>query len=48
MTDTLKEWKGLNGIGACRTTVEENGIVTSSVSYVIFSDPEMTAGKYGK
>lgn len=48
MTDALKEWKGLNGIGACRSTVEENGSVTSSVSYAIFSDPEMTAEKYGK
>ena len=48
MTDALKEWKGLNGIGACRLTVEENGTVSSSVSYAIFSDPEMTAKKYGK
>ena len=48
MTDALKEWKGLNGIGACRSTVEENGSVTSSVSYAIFSDPEMTAEKYGR
>lgn len=48
MADALKEWKGLSGIGACRSTVEENGSVTSSVSYAIFSDPEMTAEKYGK
>ena len=48
MTDALKDWICLHGIGVCRSTVEENGSVTSSVSYAIFSDPEMTAEKYGK
>jgi len=48
MTDALKRWKGLNGIGACRSMVEVNGSVSSSVSYAIFSDPEMTTEKYGK
>lgn len=48
MTDALKDWTGLQGIGACRSTVEENGSVTSSVSYAIFSDPRMTAEKYGR
>lgn len=48
MMDALKDWACLHGIGACRSTVEENGSVTSSVSYAIFSDPEMTAEKYGK
>jgi len=48
MTDASKEWKGLSGIGACRSTVEENGSVSANISYAIFSDPEMTAGKYGK
>lgn len=48
MTDALKEWKGLHGIGACRSTVEENDSVTNSISYTIFSDPAMTAEKYGK
>lgn len=48
MTDALKEWKGLSGIGACRSTVEENGSITTNTSYAIFSDPGMTAEKYGK
>ncbi len=48
MADALKEWKGLNGIAACRTTVEENGCVTTGTSYAIFSDPDMTAEKYGQ
>lgn len=48
MADALKEWKGLSGIGACRSTVEENGCVTTSISYAIFSDPNMTAEKYGQ
>lgn len=46
MADALKEWEGLSGIGACRSTVEENRITTVSVSYAIFSDPGMTAGNY--
>ncbi len=48
MVDAQKDWKGLNGIGACRSKVEENGCVTTSTTYAIFSDPEMTAEKYGK
>lgn len=48
MTDALKEWKGLGGIGACQATVEENGSITTNISYAIFSDPAMTAEKYGK
>ena len=48
MADALKDWAGLHGIGACRSTVEEDGSVTSCVSYAIFSDPEMTAEKYGE
>ncbi len=48
MKDASKEWDGLKGIGACRSTVEENGTTTTSTSYAIFSDPEMTAEKYGK
>lgn len=48
MADARKEWKGLSGIGACRSTVEADGSVTSTISYAIFSSPEMTAEKYGK
>lgn len=48
MADALKEWEGLKGIGACRSTVEENGCVTTGISYAIFSDPNMTAEKYGQ
>ena len=48
MTEALDEWEGQSGIGACRSTVEENGHVTTCVSYVIFSDPDMTAEKYGR
>lgn len=48
MADALKEWKGLSGIGACRSTTEAEGSVASTVSYAIFSSPEMTAKKYGK
>ncbi|MDE7415579.1 MAG: hypothetical protein K2N44_04560 [Lachnospiraceae bacterium] len=47
MADALKEWKGLNGIAACRTTVEENDSVTTGTSYAIFSGSDMTAEKCG-
>lgn len=48
MTDALKEWKGSSGIGACRSTVEENGAITTNTSYAISSDSGMTAEEYGK
>ena len=48
MVDARKGWKGLSGIGACRSTVEENGIVTTSTGHAIFSDPGMTAETYGQ
>lgn len=48
MTDARKEWPGLKGIGACRSTVEEGGAKTISISYSIFSDPNLTAEKYGQ
>ena len=42
------DWNKLNGIGACRATVEQNGERHESISYAIFSDPTMNAEKYGK
>jgi len=48
MADARREWKNLGGIGACRSTVEENDSITTNTSYAIFSGPEMTAEKYGK
>ena len=31
------EWKGLDGIGACRSTVTEKGETTTAISYSIYS-----------
>lgn len=41
-------WKGLNGIGACISTVTEKGASTTAVSYSIYSRPGMGAEEYGK
>lgn len=41
-------WKGLNGIGACISTVTEKGVTTTAVSYSIYSCPGMGAEEYGK
>jgi len=48
MQDAKKVWKDLNGIGACRSIVEENGKKSSSVSYSIFSEGSLSAKEYGK
>ena len=41
-------WKGLSGMGACVTTVTENGKTTTALSYSIYSQEEMKAEEYGK
>jgi predicted transposase YbfD/YdcC len=41
-------WKGLNGIGACVSTVEEKGNTTTAISYSIYSRAGMQAEEYGK
>ena len=47
LCDLHPEWVGLQGIGACRATVEENGETTTSIRYAIYST-DMTAEEYGK
>ena len=42
------EWKGLNGTGACISTVTEKGETTTAISYSIYSRSEMSAEEYGK
>lgn len=42
------EWMGLNGIGACISTVTEKGETTTAISYSIYSQPGMGAEEYGK
>ena len=41
-------WKGLNGIGACISTVTERKVTTTAVSYSIYSRAGMKAEEYGK
>ena len=48
LKERYPEWKGLNGIGACRSTVTENGETTTSISYSIYSLEGMGAEEYGK
>lgn len=48
MRKNHKEWKGLNGIGACVSTVTYKGETTTAVSYSIYSRREMGAEEYGK
>lgn len=48
MTDARKEWPGLKGIGACRPAIEEGGVTITNISCFIFSDPNLTAEKYGQ
>ena len=47
LAERQPEWVGLRGIGACMATVEENGSTSTSVSYSIFSLPNITAEEYG-
>lgn len=42
------EWEGMEGTGACISTVTEKGKTTISVSYSIYSMREMTAKDYGE
>ena len=42
------EWEGIEGIGACISTVTEKGKTTISTSYSIYSKGEMTAKDYGE
>lgn len=42
------EWEGMEGTGACISTVTEKGKTTISVSYSIYSIREMTAKDYGE
>ena len=42
------EWKGLNGIGACRASVTEKGRTSVTISYSIYSRKGMGAEEYGK
>lgn len=42
------DWKGLNGIGACVSTVTEKGRTTTAISYSIYSQIGMGAEEYGK
>ena len=41
-------WKGLEGIGACISTVIEHGETTTSISYSIYSREGMGVKEYGK
>ena len=41
-------WKGLEGIGACISTVTEHGETTTAISYSIYSREGMGAKEYGK
>lgn len=41
-------WKGLNGIGACISTITERGVTTTAVSYSIYSQKGLGAKAYGK
>lgn len=41
-------WTGLKGIGACISTVTENGETTKTISYSIYSREGMDAGEYGR
>ncbi len=40
-------WKGLEGIGACISTVTEHGETTTAISYAIYSREGMGAKEYG-
>lgn len=42
------EWEGMEGTGACISTVTEKGKTTISVSYSIYSMREITAKDYGE
>lgn len=41
-------WKGLRGIGACVSTITERGVVTTAVSYSIYSQEGLKAKEYGE
>lgn len=41
-------WKGLNGIGACVSTITERGVTTTAVSYSIYSQEGLKAKEYGE
>lgn len=41
-------WKGLNGIGACISTITERGVTTTAVSYSIYSQEGLEAKAYGR
>lgn len=41
-------WKGLNGIGACVSTITERGVTTTAVSYSIYSQEDLKAKEYGE
>lgn len=47
LKDRVKNWENLNGIGACKTTVEEDGEKRISLHYSIFSNTKMNAKEYG-
>lgn len=41
-------WTGIKGIGACISTVSENGKTTRAISYSIYSREGMDAAEYGR
>jgi len=48
LKENHQEWKGLNGTGACISTVTEKGETTTAISYSIYSRSGMSAEEYGK
>ena len=48
LKETHKGWKGLNGIGACVSTIIEKGETTKAISYSIYSCSGMKAEEYGR
>lgn len=48
LKERYPEWEGLEGMGACISTVTEKGKATTSTSYSIYSQKGMTAKDYGE
>jgi predicted transposase YbfD/YdcC len=42
------EWRNLSGFGVCVSTVEQDGKITVSHNYAIYSVPDMTADNFAK
>ena len=47
-TDYADKWRNLSGFGVCVSTVEQDGKITISHNYSIYSAPDMTARQFAK